>query len=247
MNLLKVQNLSFKYDWQWILENVNFSLTPGKTLGIIGPNGGGKSTLLKLIAGLLKPTRGEIELPRDVTLAWVPQKVELKSTIPMTVRDFLSLFSSQNNQLINSLGLSKKTNLLLENLSGGELQRIFLARALSTQAKIILMDEPTTGLDSSGLDQLHNLIENYKEKYKTSFIIVDHNINHMIKNCDHILCLNKGHHWHDHKDLLTKNILESIYHCEFEHLAIHERRGLDHDHKACDVHLNQKNTNESHK
>ncbi|MBY0416134.1 MAG: ATP-binding cassette domain-containing protein, partial [Bdellovibrionales bacterium] len=122
-------------------------------------------------------------------------------------------------------------------LSGGEKQRVLIARAMIQKPKLLLLDEPTKGLDSNGQDQLLALIETIKKRDNTAVMIVDHNINQIIKSCQNILCLNRHSHWHDHRDFLTKNILEDIYHCEFEHLLIHEK-DLEHtsDHS---VHTNE--------
>ncbi len=251
--ILSVEKICFAYqEDQDILKDVSFSIHAGQSLGVLGPNGGGKSTLMKIIAGLLKPSSGSISFAGNPInfqkkhpfsfFSYVPQNSELNTILPINVKEFMD-FSTPKNRLsdidnmLDLVGMLHKKDSLLTNLSGGEKQRVLIARAMITNPKLLLLDEPTKGLDSNGQDQLLLLIEDIKKRSQTSVMIVDHNINQIIKNCEHVLCLNRSHHWHDKKDFLTKNILEDIYHCEFEHLLIHEKDlSADvhgHDHKFC--------------
>lgn len=254
--ILRADKISFSYDGQDpILKDISFTLRTGESLGVLGPNGGGKSTLMKIIAGLLKPTSGELFF-NEVSLSkfeghpfhlfsYVPQASELNPTMPVKVDEFLdfsvSLFKIKNSKLIDELlevvGIAHKKHSLLSKLSGGEKQRVLIARAMIQKPQLLLLDEPTKGLDSKGQDQLLSLIETIKKRDHTAVMIVDHNINQIIKSCQNILCLNRHYHWHDHKDFLTKNILEDVYHCEFEHLLIHEKdlnADHPHDHHFCE-------------
>lgn len=255
--ILRADKISFNYEdhQEAILKDISFSLKKGESLGVLGPNGGGKSTLMKIIAGLLKPTNGELffnetslsnfsKYPYHL-FSYVPQSSELNATMPVKVYEFLdftiSLYKIKNPKLIDELlelvGMIHKKNALLSELSGGEKQRVLIARAMVQRPQLLLLDEPTKGLDSKGQDQLLALIETIKKRDNTAVMIVDHNINQIIKSCHNILCLNRHHHWHDHREFLTKNILEDIYHCEFEHLLIHEKdleTQHTHDHHFCD-------------
>lgn len=255
--ILRADKLCFSYEGldESILKNISFSLKKGESLGVLGPNGGGKSTLMKIIAGLLQASSGEIyfdEKPLSSfdkypysLFSYVPQSSELNTTMPVKVYEFLdfsiSLYKIKNAKLVDELlelvGMTHKKDSLLSKLSGGEKQRVLIARAMIQNPKLLLLDEPTKGLDSNGQDQLLNLIETIKKRDHTAVMIVDHNINQIIKSCQNILCLNRHSHWHDHRDFLTKNILEDIYHCEFEHLLIHEKdltENQPHDHHFCD-------------
>lgn len=254
--ILRSDKLGFSYDDSGvILKDISFSLKKGESLGVLGPNGGGKSTLMKIIAGLLKPSTGELyfnETPLNSMeghpyhlFSYVPQSSELNPTMPVKVFEFLdfsiSHFKIKNPKLLDELldlvGMSHKKNALISKLSGGEKQRVLIARAMIQNPKLLLLDEPTKGLDSNGQDQLLSLIETIKRRDNTAVMIVDHNINQIIKSCQNILCLNRHSHWHDHRDFLTKDILEDIYHCEFEHLLIHEKdlqNEHPHDHHFCD-------------
>lgn len=239
MKRIEIKSLSFaRENGEQILKDINIELNAGETLGIIGPNGGGKSTLLKIIVGLIKPSAGNINLHNSV-LGYLPQTQFQQNVLPITIQDALEFSSlkkiGQFNQdeIFNLVGLKKSKNTLMTKLSGGERQRVHLACALINGPDILVLDEPTQGLDSHGQDQLLELIQNIKTTLKTSVIIVDHNINQLIKYCDKILCLNRTQHWHNHKELLDKKVLESIYHCEFEHILIHES-DITKDHHQCE-------------
>jgi len=257
--ILRADKISFSYQPnQAILKDISFSLEKGESLGVIGPNGGGKSTLMKIIAGILKPTSGDIYFAGIPArqfktypyhfFSYVPQTSELNQSLPVKVYEFLDFtFSLHKNKpelkldgttidrLLDLVGIAHKKNEHISELSGGEKQRVLIARALIQKPMLLLLDEPTKGLDSNGQDQLLGLLEKIKNQDKTAIVIVDHNINQIIRSCRKILCLNRTFHWHDHRDFLTKNVLENIYHCEFEHLLIHDKdEGRAHDHEFCD-------------
>lgn len=245
--LLLVDHLSFRYKEQrtlnheahYVLKDINFKLSKGETLGILGPNGGGKSTLMKLIAGVLKPSTGKIHYHFDMDngLSFLPQSSDLNTTFPLTVIDFLKLTPhialKNEDDALSMAGILHKKNALLQELSGGEKQRVLIARSILESPKLLLLDEPTKGLDGQGIDQLLFILKRLRDELGTAIILIDHNINEVVKFCDNILCLNKTFHWHNHSELLTKTVLEDIYHCEFEHLKLHEKETGE-NHHFCD-------------
>lgn len=262
--ILQASKICFSYnDGPLTLKDISFSLLAGESLGVLGPNGGGKSTLMKIVAGLLKADSGELYFEEKNSkdfknypfekFSYVPQNSELNTILPVKVFEYMnfakSLYKNQNknktenssaqiDELLDLVGILHKKDSLISKLSGGEKQRVLLARALINRPKLLLLDEPSKGLDSNGQDQLLAIIEKIKSRDKTAVMIVDHNISQIIRNCHKILCLNGTSHWHDHRDLLTKNILEDIYHCEFEHLLIHENDlKKNADQKSSDHHL----------
>lgn len=257
-SILRADKISFSYDGVTpTLKDVSFDLREGESLGVLGPNGGGKTTLMKIIVGLLHPQSGELyfnDVPVSKTgkypfelFSYVPQHSELNSILPVKVSEYMEfaraiykhVTDKEIDELLELVGIHHKKESLISRLSGGEKQRVLLARALINRPKLLLLDEPTKGLDSNGQDQLLTIIEKIKSRDKTAVMIVDHNINQIIRHCHKILCLNRSYHWHDHRDLLTKNILEDVYHCEFEHLLIHEndlqqnKEINSHDHHFC--------------
>ena len=253
--LLKIEGLSFNYlPDETILSGITFNLDKQRSLGIIGPNGGGKSTLLKILSGLLEGASGSIfwkgeiiqsSLSKVARISYVPQKDAVNTSLPVTVKDMVTfgalpkkVTKDELNKILSMLGLEDIKKKLIRELSGGQLQRVLLAKAVIRRPEILLLDEPTKGLDSTGQDQLLELIEKVKKDFDCTVILVDHNINQVIKHCDQILCLNRTHHWHDKKEMFNKDIMNSVYHCEFEHTLIHERPtdGKIPEHHECTVH-----------
>ena len=248
--LIEAQNLSFCYPSSStiILEGIDLHLKKGDILGIIGPNGGGKSTLLKILAGLYTPTQGRLlyrgkdykksHLHSQIT--YLPQKGPHEILLPITLEEWLKIAClpatmpslKQIHQALEKVVLSKNPQTLVSQLSGGEYQRLCLAKVWLSQGEIILMDEPTKGLDGNGQDCLLLLIKELRKEKQVGIILVDHNIQQVLKHCDRILCLNKSFHWHDACQAINNEILEKTYHCEFEHILIHEKGGniLQHHH-----------------
>lgn len=224
-----------------ILKNVSFTLHEKEMLGIIGPNGGGKSTLLKIITGLLNTKEGTLTRFSD-KISYVPQTTKLNNTLPLTVDEYLGLsgnFSDNDKkEALSFVSMNKYINGLVRELSGGQKQRIQLAKAHLERPKILVLDEPTNGLDSNGQDQLLGLINEIKENYNACVVIVDHNINQTLRFSDKILCLNRTGHWHNKKELVKKEHIEAIYHCEMEHIIIHEQLGIgpNNPHHECTIH-----------
>lgn len=258
--ILELSHLYFGFDpGPPLLNDISFELQAGETLGVIGPNGGGKSTLLKLMAGLLSAQRGHIYIEGKLvekeknfpfaSIGLVPQSSTLNHLMPVSPRDLLQMQQQidqkkgkkaeavsevkERQEILQLVGLEHKADALISSLSGGEKQRVLLARALIKRPKLLLLDEPFTGLDSTGQDQLVGLLKKIKQENNTTIVLVDHNLTEVIKNCDRIICLNKKVHWHNHKELLTKSVLESMYHCEFEHLLLHESLGHESKHTPC--------------
>jgi zinc transport system ATP-binding protein len=258
---LSVEALSFSYqEGHEVLKDLNFKVNHNEILGILGPNGGGKSTLLKLLAGLLSPNIGSIQYLASseegaVPLIYIPQKEKNNNTYPLTIGELLAgarlpkaiVKKAECKEALKQMGLDLSLLRPVSSLSGGEYQRVLLAKAILFDAKVILMDEPTKGLDGVGQDKLLELIQYLKTSRGAAIILVDHNISQVLKHCDRLLCLNKTYHWHDHKNQVNKTILEDTYHCEFEHLLIHEKKGdiLSHDHHQCEI--DDHNYNHNHK
>lgn len=242
--MLIASDISYSYDHTSnVLAHVNFNLAQGQMLGIIGPNGGGKSTLLKIMVGLLPLQSGQLSfngkpLPAPEQVGYVPQVQSLNDSLPMRVSDFLSLLPRRPQrgleECLKRVGLEDKRHALMRELSGGQRQRALLARALRMSPSLLILDEPTSGLDSQGQDQLMQLLKSLQTEDKTTIVVVDHNLAQVLKHADKILCLNRRHHWHERRELLTQTILEDIYHCEFEHLRLHEAGSrFDDEHHHC--------------
>lgn len=203
--MLEVSNLSFKYRKEFVLEGINFVVKKGSVSVIVGPNGAGKSTLLKIIMGLYQPSKGEVKIsgkkPNSLKhkIAYVPQKFEFDSSIPITVFEFMSLEKCFNkkhrpiyiNQFLSELGLKDKAKSKLGELSGGQLQRLMIARALLHEKELLIFDEPASGIDVNGESTIYQLIKEISRKNNTTCLIVAHHLEHVSKYADNLICLNK--------------------------------------------------------
>lgn len=248
MKLVEAKNISHNFGEEALFHDISFELNYGETLGIIGPNGSGKTTLLRILAHLIKPKSGTVEYyPHhdkkevDNFISYVPQRTMFNESLPLTGKDILELHCHDENSIdetVKLVDMQDKIDRRFSLLSGGEKQRILIAQAIITKPHLLILDEPNKGLDSSGQDQLLSILKKAQEKTKMGIIMVDHNINQTFNFCQKILCLGKNTHWHDKKELLDQKVLNSIYHCEFEHQIIHmdpENWGKGHTHDGgCD-------------
>jgi zinc transport system ATP-binding protein len=217
---INLKDISFKYENSLVLDNVSFSLQKGEFLGLIGPNGSGKSTLIKIILGMLKPTEGEVQLfnsPISKFKEWpkigyVSQKANtFNGGFPATVFEVVStglfgkmgLFKWMGKQekemvkhAIDTVGLSGYEKQNIGKLSGGQQQRVFIARALVSEPELLILDEPTVGVDENSEKQFYQLLEKMHRDLKVSLLLVSHDIGAITTHVDTIACLNKKLFFH---------------------------------------------------
>ncbi|MGO0058550.1 metal ABC transporter ATP-binding protein [Brevibacillus fluminis] len=219
--IVQLSNVTFQYDdGKTVLDHVNFVLQKGDFLGLVGPNGSGKSTLLKLILGLLPATHGQIDLfgtPINKFREWskigyVAQQVAHGAGgFPATVREVIAsglvgkvgLFrriTRQHQALVTQaaerVGLGDKLDKRIGILSGGQLQRVFIARALVAEPQFLILDEPTVGVDQESIDQFYELLRSLKEESELTMMIVSHDVGVMTQWVNKVACLQKGLHFH---------------------------------------------------
>ena len=218
MKILEIKNLSFKYEKQFVLENINITVEKGDFLSIIGPNGGGKSTLLKLILGLLKPTYGEVKLHEN-KIGYVPQNTNINIHFPIRVKEVVSLGfknTKENQQKIKKaleqVNMQKYENTKISNLSGGQRQRVFIARALFNSPTLLILDEPTASIDPAGQEMIYKLLKELN-KDKT-IIVVSHDISVILKYAKKVAYVNKNLILHEVPNL--KNLDKNGHFCEVE-------------------------------
>ncbi len=200
---IKVENLSFKYEDTLILENVSFHIREGEFIGIFGPNGGGKTTLLKLLMRFLKPQHGTIEILDREKIGYVPQISQLDRQFPITVLDvvkmgcleksaFRSYVSDADETALEAL---KKVDMAhfrdhaFGTLSGGQTQRTLIARALVSNPSILLLDEPTASVDTAAEESIYTLLEQLKGKI--TILMVTHDLHAMLQKVDRFLCVHR--------------------------------------------------------
>ncbi|MFC1663076.1 metal ABC transporter ATP-binding protein [Patescibacteria group bacterium] len=208
MSLLEVKNLSVKYDNQIIIEGITFALHEGDFAMIIGPNGSGKTTLLKGLLGLVPRTSGDIVINGHTghlgcrEVGYVPQRFNFDHTFPISVNEFINLatwYKSKKTKIsvemihkvLALVDLADKANTRLGVLSGGQLQRVLIARALIHQPKLLVMDEPAAGIDVMGETNFYQLIKKLQSDVKLTVLMVSHDIDTVFKYANQVLCLNK--------------------------------------------------------
>ncbi|MEO0203363.1 MAG: metal ABC transporter ATP-binding protein [candidate division WOR-3 bacterium] len=213
MKILEVKNLSVTINGKEILKDINFSLNEGEILSVIGPNGGGKTTLLKSILKVI-PYKGEIYIKENYKIGYLPQNIESTSNIPITVYEMLKFFTNTKKtkieEILKTLNLSEYKNELFKDLSGGLKQRTLIALSILTESKILLLDEPTNNLDLNAQNEFYELIKRLKNEYKISAIIVSHDIGVVSAISDNVLCLNKVMHYHG-EPKLDEKLLCKLY------------------------------------
>ena len=233
---IEVKNIEVKYQNQTVLENISFSINQGDYVALIGPNGAGKTTLLKVILGLTAPTSGEIKIfgqnsklfKRKYETGYVPQKIaQIDTQFPVTVWEVVAsgrfakvgilkrLEKKDINKIREVMVISKIDNLkdrLLSDLSGGERQRVFIARALAGEPKILILDEPTMGVDMTAKDNFFNLLEYLNRDFGLTIIFVSHDIDAISQKAKYVLCLNRKLVCHTlSKELDKGSYLEELY------------------------------------
>lgn len=217
--IIKVNNVSFSYNSTPILQNITFSVRQGEYLGIIGPNGGGKTTLLKIILGLLKPTQGEVLVNDRRPMGYVPQRVSQSEGFPATVEEIVQSGRTQllkdNEAVTNALkisGIEKLKNKRIGNLSGGEKQRVFIARALAGSPKILILDEPSIGVDIAHQQSFYEFLKHLNHAFGLTIIFVSHDVDVVADQVHTVLCLNRVLVSHGSpKDFLNSANLSKVY------------------------------------
>lgn len=191
--LIELQHICVDFSHRRILDNISLVINKGKITTLIGPNGAGKSTLVKVLLGLQKPTEGKIKKQKKLKIGYVPQKLKLNDTLPLSVQRFLSLagrFSTQ--ELLEAVELVGAQNLLkssMHNLSGGETQRILLARALLQRPDVLVLDEPAQGVDVQGQIELYDLINTVRVRFGCAVFMVSHDLHLVMAKTDEVICL----------------------------------------------------------
>ena len=242
--IITTKNLSFAYQGENnVLENVNLEVFSDDFLGIIGPNGGGKTTLLKIILGLLKPDKGDVlvfdKKPKEARdlIGYVPQFLEIDLDCPVSVLDIVlmgilnrkKIFQRYNDEdlklakeALDFVDLWNLKDKQIGELSGGQRQRVYIARALIRKPKLFIFDEPTASIDEKSEKEFWELLQAINKN--TAIIIVSHDIGVVFKNVNKIACLNRQLYCHSVDEEITQDILDKTYKCDIELLG----HGLPH-------------------
>jgi len=229
--VLRVSNLSVAFNELPVLENVSFELRKGDSLAIIGPNGSGKTVLLRSLLGTV-PYEGEIKWVPEVSLGYVPQKIEADRHLPINLKNLLRAKAkilnirkekteAAMNELAREVGLAKTSlETPIGHLSGGQFQRALIAFALLGRPNVMLLDEPTASIDLPGEEQIYELIHRLQDKYEMTVILVSHELSFVYRYATNVLCLNKQKICYGPpEEALTPKALEELYgpHKYFHH------------------------------
>lgn len=220
--ILKVSNLSVVFGDYLAVKDVSYSVKKGEVIAIIGPNGSGKSTLLKAILGLVE-FKGKVSLfgksIREVLnrIGYVPQRFVFDPSFPLTVEEFLKLSAKPGNQsrleyVLKEVEMAPQRSQLLGQLSGGQIQRILIARALLNEPEILFLDEATAGIDMEAERNFYELVQHLNDEHKLTIVMVSHEINMVFDFADQVLCLNRDMVcFGKTKEALTKKVMEQLY------------------------------------
>ena len=193
--LISVSDVGYQRNGRTILEHISFVLTRGEITTIIGPNGAGKSTLVSVISGLLDGYTGEVTRHQSLKIGYLPQKIHLNPLMPITVQCFLALPKKQSKsailQALKDTHVDYLADRSIHDLSAGELQRVLLARTTLGKPDLLILDEPTAGVDITGEADMYELINELKTKLNCAVLLVSHELHLVMSQTDQVLCLNK--------------------------------------------------------
>lgn len=196
MTLLSVDHLSVRYGATEVLRDVSLAIAPGEIVTIVGPNGSGKTTLLRAIVGAVRPAAGRITAAPGLRIGYVPQRLHVDPTLPITVARFLRLPAGASEgdiaAALDRAGVPGLERRQMADLSGGQLQRVLLARALVAKPALLLLDEPTAGLDQPGSAAFYRLIEEVRRETGCAVLMISHELHVVMAASDRVICLN-GH------------------------------------------------------
>ena len=236
--LVKVSNAGLYKDGKWLVKGVNLNITKGKIVTLIGPNGSGKTTTAKIALGLYKNIEGTVERLTN-KISYVPQKVSIDWTLPVRVIDFMVLTQDLQDQEINDAlnltGVEHLKNNNLRELSGGEFQRVLLARAIAKKPDLLVLDEPVQGVDFTGEVELYALIKKISETLQCGILLISHDLHVVMSATDYVVCLN-GHvccsgtpvavaQNKEYKELFGEKSSQLLSLYEHEHDHVHDSDG----------------------
>ncbi|PLL14184.1 zinc ABC transporter ATP-binding protein ZnuC [Tabrizicola sp. TH137] len=194
--LITAEHLSVRLEAHPVLSDVSLAVQPGEIVTILGPNGSGKSTLLRALLGIVPASGGRVVQRPGLVVGYVPQRLAIDRTMPMTVRRFLSLprrvGDAEAAAALARVGVPEVAGRQMADLSGGQFQRVLLARALLSQPDILILDEPTQGLDQPGEAAFYRLIEEVRRETGVAVLMVSHDLHVVMAASDRVICLN-GH------------------------------------------------------
>ena len=193
--LTALQSVGVQYGAKKVVENVSFCIEKGRIVTLIGPNGAGKTTLIKALLGLIKTSTGKIQRAAGLRIGYMPQKLHIDATMPLTLLRFLQLAGATRadcDRALDMVSMSPRVDSPIQGLSGGEMQRALLARALLRRPNLLVLDEPVQGVDVIGQEALYQLIGQLRDELNCGVLMVSHDLHLVMAATDDVICLN-GH------------------------------------------------------
>ncbi|ABI56545.1 ATP-binding cassette domain-containing protein [Alkalilimnicola ehrlichii MLHE-1] len=195
--LVEARGLTVRRGDQPVLCNVDLVVESGQVVTLVGPNGSGKSTLVQVLTGVIRDYRGQVGRRTGLRVGYVPQHFRIDRNLPITVRRFMKLAPRGRRghwaEAVADAGVSQLLDRPMQGLSGGELRRVLLARALLSRPHLLALDEPAAGLDQRGQGELYRLIRHVRDRYGCGVLVVSHDLNLVMAATDQVLCLSEGH------------------------------------------------------
>ncbi len=194
--LIQLNNCGILRNQKWLVRGVSLKVDRGQIVTLIGPNGSGKSTTAKMALGILRPDEGSNIVLNNLKISYVPQKLSIDWSLPLRVIDFMNLIEKHSQEtLMDTLTLAGIKHLLHEdvrNLSGGEFQRLLMARAIAKEPEFLVLDEPVQGVDYAGEIALYQIIQDIRKTLHCGILLISHNLHVVMSQTNHVICLN-GH------------------------------------------------------
>lgn len=247
--LLQLAGVSLRRGDEWTLRGIDMVVREKEIVTLVGPNGAGKTSLVRAALGLIKPDAGKVLLRPGVRIGYMPQNFTIDPTLPLTVRAFLALAGRVSDSDIAFALEEVRANHLqkspMHGLSGGELQRVLLARAVLRRPSLLVLDEPVRGVDVGGQAELYELIGRLRDRLGCGVLMVSHDLHLVMAATDHVLCLNRHVCCEGHPETVTRHpeyvalfgprLAESLAVYTHHHDHAHDLHGNVHDH-ACETH-----------
>jgi len=267
--LIQANNVSHQFNSTQVLQQISLQIFPKQIVTLIGPNGAGKSTLLKILLGLINPTQGTVNRQKNLHIGFMPQKIQIDPTLPMTVERFLQLglpnsnlfkkllgrhleaqqFTTLMNKTTSDLDITDLLKKPIQKVSGGEMQRILLARALIRKPNLLVLDEPVQGVDLQGQTEIYDYINKIRHEYGCGILMVSHDLHIVMKHTDEVLCLNQQMCCTGHPLSVSKSSeFKALFGDLSDSLAIYEHHhddscnhthGHTHDHELAHEHTQE--------
>ncbi len=242
---IEIKNLQVNYGDVVALRDINLKVRHKSFLGIIGPNGGGKTTLFKVILGLIKPLSGTVKVKDNIKIGYVPQSTSFDKSFPILVKDVILMgkldktfiafkrYSQKDKkeavEVMKKLDIYHLKDRQIGELSGGQLQRVLIGRTLVNNPDVLLLDEPTSSLDSDAKREIFDLLKELN-KNKT-VLVITHDMEYVFKYIDSLACVNQNIHYHDEDKSITADSLKDVYNCPINLLlqsgAVQKRLGKE--------------------